>query len=409
MNTDYDVIIVGSGLVGCAAAACFGALGLKVALLEREVSTQQATPDERPLTLNYASVNVLKALGIWSSLDCQATPLTEVKITQQGFWGQANFHHQALSVPYLGYVVRYHDLMQQLYIRAQQQANFIPIDQIKSLSSTESLTTIAFSTQSISKQLTAQLVLACDGRDSVCRQSIGIKVKPSGGDRIARSMVLQLDEPHQGIAHQRMTKQGCLALMPLFSQDQYRLVWTAKSSVFKCFDALTEAEKIVKLRSHLSGYCPPIKRRITGDTYPIATAIAQRQVKDKVVLLGSAAHHFLPTTAQGFNLSLRDTAALAQLCWEAIIAEQDFSSSDVLKSYIDWQRPNQKATIELTQGIYESFQLRLPGSGLLRAIGLATVDCLPSVKQCLGRQLLGLNGKVPLLCLGVPLELACAE
>ena len=130
MSTDYDIIIVGSGLVGCAAACCFSALGLKVAMLERDLPAHDAAPDERPLTLNYSSVNALQALGVWSALQHQATALTEVKITQQGCWGHTHFHHQALSVPYLGYVVRYHDLMQQLYSQAQRQADLISIDQI---------------------------------------------------------------------------------------------------------------------------------------------------------------------------------------------------------------------------------------------------------------------------------------
>ena len=404
MEREVDIIIVGSGLVGAAAAACLAVAGLKVVVLEKNLPGHTVTTDYRPLTLNYASVQVLRALQLWPAIADNATAVNAVHVSQQHAFGSLQFTADKLRVPFLGQVVSYHELSKVLYQAMTAQSDIIVVDTIEDIQLGDDAATLSFLQQGQLQQLKAKLIIGCDGLHSVCRELLGIQVKTRHSDDQALSFVVSLSESHQQVARQRFTDEGSLALLPMVSPNQYRLVWTVSSQTAERLQGLDSVALIREVEQHFYGYIPPIQDIAFMAAYPLATLSVAEQVKQRFVLLGNAAHTFYPTTAQGFNLGLRDAAALAQLVTEAVSEEKDIASLSVLKAYEQWRLPDQRAVVRITQHGYDCFDLRLPLSGLLRGLGLAAVDSMPIIKRRIGQRLLGLSGKVPLLALGVALE-----
>lgn len=59
--TEYDLIIVGAGIVGCAAARAFGTDGRRILLLERDLSEPDRIVGE---LLQPGGIESLKLLGL---------------------------------------------------------------------------------------------------------------------------------------------------------------------------------------------------------------------------------------------------------------------------------------------------------------------------------------------------------
>ena len=147
-----------------------------------------------------------------------------------------------------------------------------------------------------------------------------------------------------------------------------------------------------------------------GQRFPLSTQMADVSVAPCVVLLGNAAHTIYPLAAQGFNLTLRDIAALCELLVQAIgDSPQNWASTPVLQQYAQWRDGDARALQHLTQGLDKAFSLHLPGLDHMRGIGMLALDMLPGSKAALGRFLLGLGGRVPKLARGVLPQILTAQ
>ena len=80
----YDVAIIGGGLVGASLACALAPLGMKVALVEAVVfrAASQPSYDDRTLALSASSCQILNALGIWPSLEGNATAIRQIHVRE---------------------------------------------------------------------------------------------------------------------------------------------------------------------------------------------------------------------------------------------------------------------------------------------------------------------------------------
>jgi 2-octaprenyl-6-methoxyphenol hydroxylase len=137
--------------------------------------------------------------------------------------------------------------------------------------------------------------------------------------------------------------------------------------------------------------------------YPLRMLQVLAPIRPRLALIGNAAHTLHPIAGQGFNLGLRDVAALAEVLHEAQTLGDDPGSLNLLERYAAWRQADQERVARLTDGLARLFTQTLPPLGWLRNLGLLALDLTPAAKQLLTRQFMGLGGRLPRLARGLPL------
>lgn len=407
MQTDYDIIVIGGGLVGTSLVVALQPLGLRIAVLEKylpSVATQNHK-DVRPLSLSYGSKVILDSIGVWSTLENQACAIDSVIISEQNRFGSTQFKAGEQNVPALGYVIPFWLLQKNLYQQAasQEGVEFIAINDLRKIECDRSGAKIQISTAMGVQTITAQLVVAADGTRSQSRDLMHIDAIWKDGNEIARTATIKLKREHDGTAYERFTKRGTLAILPLPMSNEVRLVWTMSQSTF---DELVQWD-MEKWQAHLQqvfgNRIGAIESVELGKHYPLQTMLAKEQVRDAFVLLGNAAHTLYPVAAQGFNLGLRDVAVLSEVLADALCDTISLGDIVALKKYLHWRGQDQKRIIGLTRSIVHLFGLQLPMVGPFRGLGLLATDLIPSIKNRFAKRTMGIAGKLPRLARGLPL------
>jgi 2-octaprenyl-6-methoxyphenol hydroxylase len=384
-----DITIIGAGLVGKSLALALAPLGYEITLLENQLENSRPNPaQDRPLSLSYASVQILKTLEIWPALAESSTPILEVHVSEQGRLGRMCFTANEMDVSALGYVVSFTKLQEILFEKISQARNIalIEVDNINSISQNDDYVTVNYSNQT----LHTTLLLGADGALSDTRRLLNIPVTEKTSDSLALIGHIQVENPHQFRAYERFTKMGTIALLPLFSQNQYRFVWTLPEK--KAMQLNSDDMRHTISNSFLNRI--DITNFALENKFPLKTILANQMAQGRAAILGNAAHTFHPIAAQGFNLSLWEVAVLAEL----IDAKNIPLSPQILQDFAQAIAPNQKRVLDLTQHISTLFEL--PFLGHFRSLGLLGTELVSPLKKRIAHQLMGLSGKVPRLVLG---------
>ena len=404
MAKPYDICIVGGSLTGPVLALALAGNGFRVALIDSAPRSQQTEPefDGRAYALSSSSVNMLKTLGLWSLVQSQAQPISDIKVSD-GVAGQGaspmflHFDHRELDDGVFGYMLedRY---LRQAIDEALDSADLINPRYETRLSSVEGGHACCLHGAD-QLDLHASLVVGCDGRSSSVAKHAGI-------DRMAwdyqqTSIVCSVahEKDHDGIAHQFFTPAGPLAILPLPGRVS-SIVWT---------EARHRAEEILRLDD--DGFLRslrPVFGSFLGDitlvgrrySYPLGLSLAHRFVSDRVALAGDAAHGIHPLAGQGLNLGMRDVAALAEVVVDAQRRGEDIGATNVLERYQRWRRFDTAGLALATDGINRLFSNDNPLLRAGRDLGLAAVSRMPGLRQRFMREAAGLTGDMPRLLRG---------
>lgn len=372
-----EITIVGAGLVGMSLAIALAPY-FKITLYEKHLpdSFLGGKRDDRPISLAYGSQQILQSLAIWPELATKASAILQVMVSERGALGFVNFQARDYGLPALAYVVPLCELQDALYKNVLAQDN-IHLQQAPAVD--------------VILQNKENLIVACDGSWSEIRDYLAISAQLGESKDEAHIFKLQLGQPHKNIAYERFSELGTLALLPLADQNQMQCVWThARNQVMdplqikKIFKGVLEIHQIEALAN-----------------YPLQTISVNNPIRDNVILMGNAAHTIYPLAAQGFNLGLRDAAALAEVLVNTNMAVTDHR---VLNEYLHWRAPDQAQTQRLTNSLVAIFDLQLPLLKPLRGLGMLALDLLLPLKRRFARKTLGYAGKVPRLMRGLSLR-----
>jgi 2-octaprenyl-6-methoxyphenol hydroxylase len=404
----YDIIIIGGGMVGASLACALANTKLRVAMVEEVdfFSANQPSFDERTVALAYGSKRVFETIGVWDRIDADAaTPIKHIHISDRSRFGFARLHAEELGTEALGYVVRNRALGAALYQHLKRD------ESIESICPA-ALTAIEFNREHVvvtvnqadqMKTLTAKLVVAADGADSTVRQRAGIRMRRSEYSQSAVATTVQAEHPQDETAYERFTDTGPLALLPM-GAGRYAVVWTTRSGQVENLLAWDNEKFLRELQwrfgERLGRFSSVSKRQ----AYPLYLTRVEEHVRPRLALIGNAAHTVHPVAGQGFNLGLRDVAALAEVLFEAKTEGRDLGEINVLQRYAVWRRRDNRVTAHLTDGLTRLFSTQLIPVAWARNAGLIVVDLLPPVKRGLMRITSGLAGRLPRLARGIPLS-----
>ncbi|WP_336042019.1 2-octaprenyl-6-methoxyphenyl hydroxylase [Acinetobacter dispersus] len=399
-----QVIIVGGGMVGLSLALMLAKANIAVKLLEavkypnyddENVAPYHSSFDARNTALSRRSVQIYQKLGLWEALQQHATPILQVHITEQGSFGKARLIAEQEKVESFGQVIENAWLGRVLLTQVRQQPLIELIDGVQVTSLTQDADQVqieAIRNGEYIHSLKSKLVIAADGRDSFCRQAIGVGVDEHDYDQVAIVTTVQTSKPHQHVGFERFSALGPLALLPLPGEYRRSVVWPVKKG--------TEAEWLGEendqhflnaLQETYGDRAGKFEKTGKRFSYPLAQVLAHKQAVGRVVLMGNAAHTIHPVAGQGFNLCLRDADVLVRFLMEQLAKSDDIGAPENLLAYEQSRLKDQQRVIKFCDSVVRGFSNQNPILKLLRNTGLIAFDVIPGVKPLVANYAMGLK------------------
>lgn len=401
---DFDVIIVGGGMAGASLAIALAAENIRIALIEAVSPRAESQPsyDDRGLALSLASQRILISLDLWDAVSSSANPIEHVHVSDQYHFGFVRLHAEQMHLPALGHVVLARELGRILMERINVTKNiqFICPAQVKDIVIHPEQAEVTLLQDGNTSEITAHLVVAADGSYSPVRKILGIKTDFRDYGQTAIVTNVTPGKPHNNTAFERFTTQGPLALMPS-TENRCVVVFTVASESAEHYLNMIDDEFLAVLQSRFGRRLGKFQRLGLRKSYPMQLIIAREQVRERVVILGNAAHTLHPNSAQGFNLCLRDIAGLAEILLPAVRDREDPGQRRLLNQYHDLRRPDQVQVTRFTDGLASMFYNDLPHKIWFRNTGMLLMDICPSLKKSFALRAMGLHGKQPAMVRGL--------
>lgn len=408
MTRRYDIIIAGGGMIGASLARALAPLGLRVAVVEpvEPVAESQPSFDDRSTALSRASQRAFTAMGLWPQIERSATPIRAIHVSDRGSFGFCRIDAAEQGVEALGYVVVNRVLGRTLLASLADDGGpelYRPACISGVEQDAAAVTATVERPDGGVERLQAALLVAADGARSAVRAAVGIGMQEQPYGQVAITGNLATSRPHDNVAYERFTTDGPVALLP-FSEGRSAFVWTLPPAHAEAMLETGDEEFLAGLQEVFGwrlGRLGRVGRRVA---YPLSLTRAARLTQGRVVVIGNAAHGLHPVAGQGYNLGMRDVAALADLLAEARSREGDPGAPGLLARYAQWRRADQSKVVGFTDGLVRLFGSEREAARAARSLGMLGLDILPGAKREFARHTMGLAGRLPRLSRGVPLR-----
>lgn len=399
-----EIIIVGGGMVGLSLALMLAKANIAVKLLEavkypnyddNNAVAYHSSFDARNTALSRRTVQIYQKLGLWNALQEHATPILEVHITEQGSFGKARLKADQEKVESFGQVIENAWLGRVLLTQVRQQPLIELIDgvQVSSLKQDNDFVYIEASRgEEYKYSIKAKLVIAADGRDSFCRQALGVGVDVHDYDQVAIVTTVQTSKPHLQVGFERFSHLGPLALLPLPGECRRSVVWPVKKGTEgEWLGEENDQHFLDALQQTYGDRAGKFQKTGKRFSFPLSQVLAEKQAVGRVILMGNAAHTIHPVAGQGFNLCMRDADVLLRYITAQITKYDDIGEPEMLKAYEQARLTDQQRVIKFCDSVVRGFSNQNPVLKLLRNTGLVAFDVIPGVKPLIANYAMGLK------------------
>jgi 2-octaprenylphenol hydroxylase len=415
--SDYDVIIVGGGMVGGALGCALGELGFRVAVVEaREPVTAWPADsvDARTSALTRASELVLRNLGVWERIAAmRASPYREMHVWDAEGFGEIHFDSAEIGEPDLGHIVENRVIQKALWDRLGElptvarlcPASVAAVD----LTGPQPRLIVDIGDASagpapppgeggeaLEGSLTAALVVAADGAQSKVRTMAGLGTRGWSYDQHAVVAIVRPAMHHQATAWQRFLPTGPIALLPI-DDGRCNVVWSTSPEQAAELQAMSDAQFCTAVEGATQSRLGPIRETGPREVFPLRLQHAEHYVEDGLALVGDAAHAIHPLAGQGVNLGLLDAAALADVLAEARYRNRPLGSTTTLRRYERARKGANLAMMGAMDAFKRLFSNDNPALFLARNVGMKAADLAAPVKHAIMRRALGVSGERPSL------------
>lgn len=405
--TDYDLLIVGGGMVGASLACALSDQPLRIAVAEAVTFDAPVQPsyDDRAIALAAGTRRIFEGMGLWPQLRDGLTAIHRIHVSDRGRFGFAHIDRREQRVEALGYVAPARVLGAGIGARLRElpAVDLICPARVESVQAGGERATVRLTTDDGSRDIRARLVVAADGAQSAVRAQLGIATRSweYGQTAVVTNVTPQLDHAH--VAYERFTDSGPLAVLPM-GERRCAVVWTVPDGAVDEVMGLDDAGFLARLQERFGYRLGRLERVGKRHSYPLRLVRARESVRDRLALIGNAAHTLHPVAGQGFNLGLRDVAVLAEVIADALDGGEDIGAGAVLRRYADWRKSDHRRVIAFTDGLARMFVNPLVPVGLARDAGMVLLDLLPPAKRAFARLTMGRTGRLPRLACGLPLR-----
>ncbi len=395
----FDIVIIGAGIVGATAACALGEAGVRVALVEARPFAHDngdGVRDARVFAVTRASQRIFEVLGVWERIMArEAYPFRDMEVWDAGGTGLIRFDCADIGEPCLGHMIEpriiHVALLEQLRTIAEitlfcpAQFTDIAIDESTVSVNLEDGTT-----------LKAALIVAADGARSPLREQLSIPTRRHDYHQSSLVARVATEFPHQATARQRFLPSGPLAFLPM-EEGWSSIVWTLPTAEVSGMLALEQDAFHAALGQAFDFRLGRIVDSERREAWPLTRLHAEHYVRERVALIGDAAHAIHPLAGQGVNLGLLDAATLAEVVLAARARGGDPGSLPVLRRYERWRRGDNLLMMSAMDGFNVLFGNELGPVRWLRNFGLSMVNAVGPAKDLLMRHAAGLAGDLPAL------------
>lgn len=401
MKENFDVIIVGGGMVGAAVACALGNISLKIAVLENappEPYSPEQPHDLRVSALSIASRKIIETVGAWEGIvNRRLCPFRRMRVFETV--GDTEFRSNDIEYSELGYIVENRITQLALLDRLQEFANIELICP----------TTINKINYSLGEEpelelgdgriLSAKVLIGADGAQSRVRQTVGIGLTSWDYQQHALVIYIDTDYDQQDITWQRFVASGPQAFLPL-TGHYGSIVWYNSPDEVKRLKALSPEDLKHELTAAFPACLGKVNAILGTASFPLTRRHAQNYVKPRIALVGDAAHTINPLAGQGVNIGLLDAAALAEVLLDAHKKGEDIGDVNVLKRYEKMRRTENLKMMTVMDIFYSVFSNDILPVKFLRNLGLGLAERITPAKHLVMRGAMGLEGKLPKLARG---------
>ncbi|MES2826196.1 MAG: 2-octaprenyl-6-methoxyphenyl hydroxylase [Pseudomonadota bacterium] len=402
---NVDIAIIGGGMVGASLALLLARQNpaWQIALLEAQpfagpdTASYQPSFDARSTAIAQGSVEILRELGVWEKFAEHATRIQQVHVSDAGHFMGGLIDADSYDLDAVGYVVANVWMGNVLFSELQSQNNiqcFAPVRVEKLISQQLGTQLILKSSENIFG-LNCKLAVVADGGDSPLRTTLGIHSTIKDYGQTALIANVAYSKSHNGVAYERFTAQGPLALLPLgesVDAKESALVLTLANDQANEIIALNDKDFLQHLQQRF-GYRLGIFLRLGKRfAYPLKLVTANEQIRSHIALVGNAAHFLHPVAGQGFNLSLRDCVCLVDALIQGEAAGKPLGELSTLQDYLNRQQFDQRLTIEFSDKLVRLFSSTSLPLIMLRHLGFVGLDLMPVVKNQFAAQTMGTAG-----------------
>ena len=383
---DFDVVIIGGGLVGASLAAALKSSGLTLGLLENMSATRSEEGwDSRIYAISPGNAGFLADCGAWQQLDmARVQPVTAMQIF--GDTGaELDFSAYQIGAPELNFILE-NRLLQQALNQALQQQDNLTLFQPARCTNIASHADFAQLTLADGRVLRTKLVVGADGRDSWVRQQAGIAASPTPYQQHGVVANFMAEQPHRGIAFQWFQPDGILALLPL-PQQMVSMVWSVSPEKSAELLAMSAEELCNSVAAAANQQLGKLTLVTPAAAFPLRLLNLPHIIAPRLALVGDAAHNVHPLAGQGVNMGFRDARELAHVL-QTRGAQSDCGDMHLLRRY---ERARQEDIVSMqltTDALKHLFNNKNPILRNLRNIGLSLTNQLVPLKKLLARHAL---------------------
>jgi len=392
-SAPYDVVVVGAALVGPILAIALAHRGWRVQLLDTTPTERDPKTDTRPLALSQSSIRILESLGLWQRIRAGATPIRMIHVSEAGRFAKVRLRAEQCGVEAFGYVVNAGDLAGVVHPAAEVSERVQWTRGVEKLAwqpvrdGAAFVGAVAGNGERLFRGSLA--VLADSHTRAIEAVPVDVDERPYG--QIAIACTLQTSSPNKGVAYERFTDKGPVALLPL-GPSRSGLVWSVDAALGESLMVLSDAAFAEQLRAafgHWLGTLEVISPRVS---FPLGLALSRVAENGlPLALVGNSAVRPHPVAGQGLNLALRDVAVLSDLLVDVQPDDGSLNGVNVASQFMRDRRNDRRRTQHLTDSLVKGFGSALGPVRWARASGLLVLSGAPVLQRQFARIAMGLS------------------
>jgi 2-octaprenyl-6-methoxyphenol hydroxylase len=382
-DPSHDILVVGAGPAGLAAAHALARLGLKVAA----IGLSPARRDTRTAALFAGSVTLLENLGLADTLQAVGEPIYGIRIIDDmgSLWRapEVTFSAQEVGLERLGFNIANADLTDALRGRAASVPELELIDAaVTRVEPGEDAVEVELAD---GRTLSARLAVGADGRQSMCRAAAGIEAKSWRYEQSAVTCTFAHRRPHNGISTEFHRPHGPCTVVPSPGSNS-SLVWVEAPEEAARLVALDDAAFRTMLEQRLQGLLGAIGEIGPRGTFPLTGLSASPAGRKRIALAGEAVHVVPPIGAQGLNLGLRDAASIADCVADALAIGGDIGAPSVLAAFDRMRGPDIASRVWSIDLLNRTLLSRTAPVQLLRGLGMHALKSVGPLRRLAMRE-----------------------